>query len=601
MLPPELREIARRLAAARTAKDEDLALRQALEDLASELTWLARHQQSLDSRLERLENSLLFRALRAIGRWPLVSRVLTPVGLPDQRYRHWRAVQERLEARAAHGGSAEAASRTFSVSVLLPAVGAQPELVRRAIDSVRAQTLSHWQLCVVGPPGLLPSEAWSDARIAIAPDLRAAWDRACGQFCAALGPADILHRGALEAAAAALGDNGADLVYSDEELIDGSGHPVAPVFKPDWSPDLLSSLLYPGQFLVTSRERLGACGGWPEYSPAFDHDLALRLTDQTARVAHIPRVLYQRQVPDLDAAAAARAALEKAVRRRGWHAALAEDVRPGRYALRWRIQKGGLCSIVICSRSSKLARQCLSALRRQTDYPALEIIVVHHETATRDDDRMRQVLSRLGARRFPYSGPFDFSAMTACGAAAASGEYLFFLNDDVQPLAPDWMSRMVGQLERPEVGVAGALLLYPAGAIQHAGIAVGMADGAGHPGRQSRGSPHWPWLDHTRNVSAVTGACLAMRRELFERLAGFDAAFHTNYNDVDLCLRVRQAGLQVVLEAGAVLRHAEAQTRTAGTTYAERRLFFLRWRDRLERPDPFYSPHLASDESALLP
>ena len=178
------------------------------------------------------------------------------------------------------------------------------------------------------------------------------------------------------------------------------------------------------------------------------------------------------------------------------------------------------------------------------------------------------------------------------GAQAASGEVLVFLNDDIEPLSADWLNELLAQVQRPEVGVVGAKLLYPSGAIQHAGIALGLMDGTGHPHRGTLGQSFWPWSLATRNVSAVTGACLAIRRRVFEELGGFDACFPVNYNDVDLCLRARRAGYEVLCETSAVLRHLESRTRVPGISWQERELFYQRWSREMEQGDRYYSPHL---------
>jgi GT2 family glycosyltransferase len=154
---------------------------------------------------------------------------------------------------------------------------------------------------------------------------------------------------------------------------------------------------------------------------------------------------------------------------------------------------------------------------------------------------------------------------------------------------------MAAHFADPDVGVVGARLLYPDGMIQHAGIAAGIMDAAGHPGRRSYRNDYWIWLEFPREVSAVTGACLAVPAALFRRLSGFDPAFPVNYNDVDFCLRVRQAGLRVVIDSEAVLEHAECATRSPHTSHGERLQFFERWADMLQSGDPFYCRWLRKD------
>ena len=202
-----------------------------------------------------------------------------------------------------------------------------------------------------------------------------------------------------------------------------------------------------------------------------------------------------------------------------------------------------------------------------------------------------------------FRGEFNFSEMNNQGVAATTGDDLLFLNDDVVPLSCHWLDDLLAHLRRPEVGIAGAKLLYPSGLIQHAGIVIGMGDGTGHPGRGVFHADLWPWLNRTRNVSAVTGACMAMRRSVFTELGGFDPGFPVNYNDVDLCLRARQRGYEIIYEARAILRHDECATRTGRTTLEERYRFSDRWAEVLAAPDPYYNPllDLSGEEVRLRP
>ena len=213
---------------------------------------------------------------------------------------------------------------------------------------------------------------------------------------------------------------------------------------------------------------------------------------------------------------------------------------------------------------------------------------------------MQAVIARHGAKHVPYTGPFDFARMNNLGAQAAEGEILVFLNDDTELLEPSWLDRLVAQVERADVGVAGARLLYPSGTLQHGGVAIGIGGGCGHIGRHTHISPrHWPWLEVTRDVSAVTGACLAIRAPLFHELGGFAEAFPVNYNDIDLCLRARIAGYRVIYEAGATIRHYECQSRPGVVTSEERDRWHDRWAKLAESGDPFYNPNLTQEQEDL--
>jgi len=226
-------------------------------------------------------------------------------------------------------------------------------------------------------------------------------------------------------------------------------------------------------------------------------------------------------------------------------------------------------------------------------------VVVHHEDGEADNE-MRRVLPDLGAKVIPYRGVFHFSKMNNMAAAAAATPYLLFLNDDIYATTSGWCEQLLRQLREPGVGIAGALLRYPGGAIQHAGIVLGVGDGAGHVGRNRFTSELWPWLTLTREVSAVTGACMAMRADIFHQLGGFDAAFPNNYNDVDLCLRATAAGYRVVCLAVDGLIHDECGTRLGFTNLAERDAFYKRWMSVLSRPDPYYSIALRRTEEIAL-
>jgi GT2 family glycosyltransferase len=229
----------------------------------------------------------------------------------------------------------------------------------------------------------------------------------------------------------------------------------------------------------------------------------------------------------------------------------------------------------------------------------IELLVVHHLESGRGEE-LRRYVEPFGGTWIPYRGSFDFARMNNLAAAKATAPHLVFMNDDVIVRQRGWDQALAATLARPDIGIAGAILQYPNGTIQHAGVVTGMGDGAGHCGRFQMTSGLWPWLRMGRDVTAVTGAMLGIRSEVFEQMRGFDETFPVNYNDVDLCLRVRQAGLRVVcLDLGTVV-HRESQTRVGGTRHEEREVLYKRWPEVLARPDEFYSPHLEPTERIAL-
>jgi GT2 family glycosyltransferase len=341
-----------------------------------------------------------------------------------------------------------------------------------------------------------------------------------------------------------------------------------------------------GRLFTVRRDRFEGVGGLrSQYDGAHLHDLALRLADAPLRVHRIPRVLYHSSRSAADPAATARAISDAIARREEVTAECVPG--PGRatFLLRRRVACGDTTAIV-CSRSAKLVGNCIASVRATAGKAVSRIVVVAHEEAG-PDGPLRDAIQRAGATAVSFSGVFNFAAMNNLGAQVAESGNLLFLNDDIEATAPGWAELLNEQLARNEVGVAGAVLRYPSGALQHAGIVAGIGDGVGHIGRHAHSSDLWPWLLATRNVSAVTGACLAIRKEVFQQLDGFDTRFPNNYNDVDLCFRVRERGLAVVCVPAPGLVHRECQSRRGIVRFEERFAFYRRWGTFLAQPVPF--------------
>jgi O-antigen biosynthesis protein len=588
-----------------------------------------RHYSELERRLLDIEDSRFLRTLqwpgRFLGDWkgrlgqlllhsplhPLYLKLVRP-HLAEDRYAQWVETESPPAPRKL--------SRTPLMSLILPARNPRRDWLEAAVSSVLGQTYGCWQLCVCDDA----SEPWvseyftalsaaeprlrfirSEDRLGIAGALNLAGQSADGEYSGFLDQDDLLAPHALECIAAALQDGPADLLYSDEDYLDETGRRVQPIFKPAFSPDLLRCGMYMGHLLVVRTARLQELGGFRMgFDGSQDYDLALRLAGvcrpEPGTIRHIPRVLYhwRRHAESTALHAAAKPytqtvglkALSEAVTQRDPQAFVTSGAFPNTYSVRWTVPADLKASLVICSRNAKLLKRCLDAIARQTAHASREIVVVQHRAG--DIAAMDRLLESSGCVRVPYTGPFNFALMNNLGAGHATGDVLVFMNDDIEPLDPDWLTALLAHAHRPEVAAVGPKLIYPSGAIQHAGLVIGIMEGAGHLHRFTFGSPFWNWLPFTRNVCAVTGACLAIRKQVFAELDGFDESFPVNYNDVDLCLRARQVGYEVVIEPGALLRHQECQTRQAGVRLEERYRFEQRWAAWLERGDPFYSPYL---------
>ncbi len=601
----------------------------------SDQTALLREIATLERRLSALERSILFRASRKAGiathflkrsagkallATPLRNMVAARFRARQQaQYAPWFEAHQRADCLS--GKQVSLAQAQISFSIILPTQSPHPERFRLAVESVRSQTWPNWQLCV-SLNGEIPaaSGSWlndlakTDDRIAVSADapagISATLNRgiaiARGEFLMFLGHDDLLEPTALAHVAETLARQPVDLIYTDEDVIDEAGVPLKPNFKPGWSPELLRGHMYMGHLLAARRNAVLAAGGFDSaFDGSQDFDLVLRLIDQGARVAHIPRVLYHSRAeedsisPSRDATETGKRALESSFRRRGIVAEVDHSDRPNTFRARIR-SASRTVSLIIPSRSPIYLERCLRSLRAKTSVTEpFELIVVHHKSDRTTDTEMQRISKEHHALVVSYTGPFDFARMMNDGASAATGELLVSLNDDVEPRTAEWLSHLTGPFAQADIGVTGARLLYPNGAIQHAGVVLGIGDAVGHAGRFLFDSTWWPWINNTRDVSAVTGACLATTKRLFDSLNGFDLRFPNNYNDVDYCLRAREAGFRVVLVNDAVLVHHEGLTRGGGTTTAERLEFFRRWGRLLDQGDPFFSPHLNKDREDL--
>ncbi|KMO32289.1 glycosyl transferase [Methylobacterium variabile] len=474
------------------------------------------------------------------------------------------------------------------LGLILEVAPEQAEAVRRTLAALTAQSHRDWRLAVrwggPAPAGVVPD----DPRIAGdgLPD---------GVAIGHLAAGDVLAPHALaQLAAAFAGPEPADLAYADSEVEEASG--LRPRLKPAWSPDLALTTLYPGRpFLVAAD--LVARSGWEPGQGARALLLAAILAGPV-RPRRIPRILCRTapEAPDPDGHAADLAA---ALRRAGAPAAM---VRSGdTLDLDWPLpEPAPLVSVVIPTRDRpELLRVAVQGVLRDTAYPALELVIVDNGST---DPAVAALYAEWDAdprvRRLERPGPFNFSALVNDGAAAARGDVLVLLNNDVEVLHPDWLSAMVRQALRPEVGAVGAKLLFGNGRLQHAGVVVGLGGRAGHilRNRPADTPGHLGRLTVAHEVAGVTAACLAVARAKFAAVGGLDAeAFPIDFNDIDLCLRLRAAGWRSVWTPRAVLAHHESVSRGPSVGAARLRFdaegerFAARWRAMI-RDDPYYHP-----------
>jgi GT2 family glycosyltransferase len=507
------------------------------------------------------------------------------------------------------------------VSVVMPVYRPQPQQLREAIDSVRQQTYPRWQLCLCDDGSRqdeLSQYLWrlceEEPRIRLVElgqnqGISAATNTAIGlgtgDYVAFLDQDDRIAPHALASVAAEVKRRKVDLLYSDWDRIDAHGCRIEPFFKPDWSSDLLNSMMYVAHLTVYRRaflERIGLCRS--EFDGTQDWELALRATAQTDKIVHLPQVLYHWRIGGLSAGSFNRVCHERG--RRAITERLGRNPVPGlthevadahvgcTFHVRYRWDRWPLVSILIPTRDNvRLLRRCLKSIQRLTTYPHYEVIVIDNGTR---DGATRRFLRRCGARVLRHDGPFNHSRLNNLAAWAsreARGELLLLLNDDTEVLTPEWLTALAEQALRPEVGAAGAWLLHPDGRTQHAGIVLGAGPVATplHSGITRDGLDRGT-VRLIRNVSAVTGACLMVRKEVYREVGGLDEdELPTSFNDVDFCLRLHKAGYRIVQQPLARLVHHESATRRIGDETAFIRLMHERWGERLTH-DPYWNVNL---------
>ena len=526
------------------------------------------------------------------------------------------------------------------ISVVMPVYNPDLRILEQAVASVRHQIYANWELCIaddasdrLGVAAFLERAAAADPRIRlvrrsenghIARATNSALALAGGPFCAFLDHDDLLPENALyEVARALIADPNLDLIYSDEDKVDARGRRFEPHFKPDWNLELLFAQNYINHLTVLRTERVRAVGGLrPGFEGSQDHDLLLRISDtlKPEHVLHIPKVLYRWRAGTgsgtfsdtalARAESARRRALEETLQRRNWPHRVEKGPAGFNRLIRAVPEPAPLVSVVIPTRDrAELLAVALDGLLNRTVYPALEAVVV-------DNGSIEPATAALFARHagdarvrvIADPGPFNFSRLSNLGAAAARGSVLVFLNNDIEVIEPGWLTELVSIAVSPEVGAVGAKLLYPDGTLQHGGVVLGAGGIAGHSHLGiARDDPgYFARMTLTHQVSAVTGACLAIRKLVFEATDGFDAErLAVAFNDIDLCLKLGAAGYQVIWTPHAVLTHHESKSRGREHTLEKRARFETEMNTMIERwhrqlaCDPFYNPNLSRSKASF--
>ncbi|MCL2380287.1 MAG: glycosyltransferase family 2 protein [Treponema sp.] len=554
------------------------------------------------------------------GEWaPLKTYVLLP--------KHEKIAQERAVF-----------PQKVKISIIVSLCGTPEESVREMIESVVAQTYGEWELCLVDgsgeahetPSHICETYARTDNRIkyrksdgdsGISGRLNTAIEMSTGGYLGLLDEGDVLHPSALYEAVKSICSDNVDFIYSDEAVFSGIHNVTFRHHKPGYAPDTLCSHNYIGRFIVFSRALVEKTGVFrSEFDGSHDYDLILRYTDAASRICHIPKLLYFRRDGEktaaLDTGKRMEAVLtgEKAIagflKEREKPARVESKIElPGYYRVIYDLADKPLVSIVIPNKdNAPLLRKCLSSISEKTTYENYEIIVVENNSSQAATFALYEELERYKNIRIVHweGRGFNFSEICNFGVLNARGRHLVFLNNDVLVIAPNWIEEMLMYSQRSDVGAVGAKLYYLNGCIQHAGVIAGLGEVAGHiyHGAPYDTTGYMGKLQIVQNMSAVTAACMMVRREVFEEAGQFAPGFSDSFNDVDLCMNIRKAGYSIVWTPYAEAYHLESRTRGYNVNSEKKRklmretaLFKAKWEKELAVGDAYYNCNFSLDKT----
>ncbi len=516
------------------------------------------------------------------------------------------------------------------ISILVPVYNTPEEFLKQMIQSVRKQTYDNWELCIANAnpanetvAEILRISSTKDERIkvkdvpeneGIAQNTNAVLAIATGDYIGLLDHDDLLTPDALYEVVKMINENDRpQVLYSDEDKItmDLSEH-FQPHMKPDYNKDLLRSNNYITHFFVAERMLVEEVGGEDgEYNGAQDYDLILKCTERAKGIAHIPRILYHWRVHKASTADnpaskmyafdAGKRAIEDHLKRCGEIGKVSHEKDLGFYRVKYQVQGSPLISIIIPNKDQvESLDKCLRSIEKSS-YKNYEIIIVENNSTEDETFAYYKKIESDKIRIVYWSDEFNYSAINNFGVKHARGDYLLLLNNDVEVIATDWLEELTANCQRKDVGIVGARLYYPDDTIQHAGIVIGIGGVAGAlfvgMPRMFTGYLHKAAIQ--QDLSAVTAACMMVKRSVYEELGGLEEELKVAFNDVDFCLRAREKGYLVVYDPNVELYHFESKSRGTEDSKEKIRRFqneieYMRshWLELLKKGDPMYNPNL---------
>lgn len=516
------------------------------------------------------------------------------------------------------------------ISILVPVYNTPEKYLKQMIESVLTQTYANWELCIANAnPGnlevteILRNYMSQDVRVkvtdvpdneGIAQNTNAALRTALGEYIGFLDHDDLLSPDALYEMVKKLNeDSEIELLYSDEDKVseDMDKH-FQPHFKPEFNLDLLRANNYICHFCIIKKALIEQVGNLDaSFDGAQDHDLMFRCIEKAKKIVRIPKILYHWRVhasstadnpmSKMYAYEAGKRAIKAHLKRCGEEAEVLIKKDLGFYQVKYKVTGSPKISIIIPNKDhADDLKKCLESVKR-CNYENYEIIIVENNSEEAETFAFYESIRSEQTKIICWDKPFNYSAINNYGVQHADGEYLLFLNNDIEGISNDWMQEMLSNCQRDRVGAVGAKLYYPDNTVQHAGVIVGIGGVAGNmytglPGEYS-GYMHKASLQ--QNLSAVTAACMMVKRSVYDETGGFTEELAVAFNDVDFCLKVCEKGYLIVFDPYAELYHHESKTRCAEDTEEKIKRFqgeiaYMQkhWEDFLKMGDPMYNPNL---------
>lgn len=630
-------------------------------ELAGRVADLEMQNEELSDKLARIKNNPLFKAskpLRNVIHWAARQKNrIAGCGGPGGVIRKLK--DKKAEKKAAKSFGTESFptpeearkereqvwENPVKISILVPLYNTPEEFLRAMLDSVVSQTYENWELCLSdgsdeahknvgeicrqyiekeGKRGRILYQKLSENK-GISGNTNACLAMSTGEYIGLFDHDDILHPSALYEYVKAINEQGADYLYCDETTFKGNdiNQMLTMHFKPDYAIDNLRANNYICHFSVFSRTLLDGTELFrSKYDGSQDHDMILRLTDKAKKIVHIPRILYYWRSHAGSVASgieaktyaidAAKGAVADHLRNHGFQNFKIEGTKAFEtiFRIRYEIIGNPKISVIIPNKDHREdLKRCITSILDKSTYDNYEIIVVENNSTTPEIFRYYEELQKNEKITVvTYEGSFNYSAINNLGVSKASGDYVLLLNNDTEVITVNWMEELLMYAQREDVGAVGCKLYYADRTIQHAGVVIGLGAHrtAGHSHyrmpRQNLG--YMGRLCYAQDVSAVTGACLLVKKSLYEKAGGLDEGFAVSLNDVDFCLKLRDMGLLNVFTPFAELYHYESVSRgsdasgeKAARYEKESQKFRERWKEVLSKGDPYYNPNFSLDRS----